>query len=516
MWYHEALFYHIYPLGLFNCPKRNNYKLEEHRILNVIPWINHIKELGFNALYIGPLFESYGHGYETTDYKKLDSRLGYNNDLKKIIDYAHKNNIRVILDGVFNHVGRDFFAFKDLKENKWNSTYLNWFSNVNFNNNNEYNDGFSYDNWGGFNLLVKLNHENIDVRNYILDVVSFWINEFDIDGIRLDAADVLNFKLMTDLRKLVDNLKPDFYLMGEVIHGDYTRWVNDKMLHSVTNYSLHKALYSGMNDNNFFEIAHTIRRNNDMKLSYLYNFLDNHDVERIYSKLNNKNYFIPVNIMLYTLPGIPSIYYGSEFAIEGKKEKGSDYSLRPSLNLGDFKNNEYNDFFKRLGKLKNESFVLSYGSYNELLLQNKIFVYDRILDNNQIIVAISNDSKDNEIIINNPIHDKYIGILYGNELIKEDNKIKINIKASSGDIYVAFGFDKVKPINIMKKDEIKEERKIVDVPNKPYESMSILELQQAILNKMAKNGNVTDYMKKTVYDNNHKQSLINWVKSFKE
>lgn len=514
MWYNEALFYHIYPLGLFNCPKENDYILDSSRILNIIPWINHIKELGFNALYLGPLLESKTHGYDTTDYKKLDSRLGTNEDLKNIIEYAHKNNIKVIFDGVFNHVGRDFFAFLDLKEKKWNSKYLNWFSNVNFNNNNEYNNGFSYDNWGGYNLLVKLNHENIDVRNYILDIVSYWINEFKIDGIRLDAADVLNFKLMGDLRKLIDDIKPDFWLMGEVIHGDYNRWVNDNMLHSVTNYSLHKALYSGMNDNNFFEIAHTVKRNIDLK--YLYNFLDNHDVERIYTKLNNKNYFIPVNIMLYTLPGIPSIYYGSEFGIEGKKEKASDYSLRPALNLDDFKDNKYNELFKRLGKIKNESMVLSYGTYKELLLQNRIFVYERLLDNNQIIIAVSNDSNDNEIIIDNPKHEKYIGILYGNEIIKNDNKIKINIKAFSGDIFVSSGYNKVKPLNINIEKEIKDERKAIDVPNKPIEEMSVIELQQLILNKMAKNGNVTDYMKKTVYDNNHKGSLINWAKSFKE
>ena len=516
MWYCEALFYHIYPLGLCDCPKENRYDEPVSRINMLYKWVDHIKEYGFNALYIGPLFESVGHGYETTNYLKLDSRLGTNSDLIKFVNYCHENNIKVVLDGVFNHVGRDFFAFKDLKLNRENSRYKDWFSNVNFYSNNEYNDNFSYDNWGGYNLLVKLNHNNKEVRDYILDSVKYWIEEFNIDGIRLDAADVLDFGFMKELRELCNNLKDDFWLMGEVIHGEYSRWANNNMLNSVTNYSLHKALYSGMNTNNFFEIAHTVKRNNDMGLTYLYNFCDNHDVERIASKINKESYFIPIIIMLYTLPGIPSIYYGSEFAILGKKEKGSDYSLRPSINLDEYKNDKFKDFFVRLGKLKNNAKALSYGSYKELILNNKYFVYERLLDNNQIIIAVSNDDKDNLVEIKNPYHDKYIGIFSGDILIKKNNVIKINIKASSGEIYVSNGYYNLKPINIEFND--KKENKIekrIDVPSKPLEELSIEELHELIIRKMENNGYIDDYMRKTVYDNNHKESLINWVKSFR-
>lgn len=208
---------------------------------------------------------------------------------------------------------------------------------MNFWGNNEYNDGFSYDNWGGYNLLAKLNLWNPEVKNYHLETVKFWVDEFDIDGIRLDAADVLDFGFMKELRSFCNGLKPDFWLMGEVIHGDYSRWANNDMLHSVTNYELHKGLYSGHNDHNYFEIAHTIKRLNgivgDKKL---YTFCDNHDVARIYSKLNNKAHMYNVAILVYTVPGIPSIYYGSEFGIPGNKENGSDWNLRPDLNLADF------------------------------------------------------------------------------------------------------------------------------------------------------------------------------------
>ena len=336
-WYDEAVFYHIYPLGLTGAPRENDYSAPVHRLNTLLPWIDHIKELGFTALYIGPLFQSVGHGYETTDYKTLDSRLGTNDDLAAFVKKCHEAGLKVIFDGVFNHTGRDFFAFRDIKEKREASAYRDWYCNVNFWGNNEYNDGFSYDNWGGYNLLVKLNQRNPAVRDYICDVIRFWVSEFDVDGIRLDAADVLDFDFMKALRRTADEAKPDFWLMGEVIHGDYSRWANENTLHSVTNYTLHKALYSGHNDHNYFEIAHTVQRTNGMVPAHikLYNFVDNHDVERIYTKLMNKAHYTPVHILLYTLPGIPSVYYGSEFGIEGRKERWSDASLRPYIDLAD-------------------------------------------------------------------------------------------------------------------------------------------------------------------------------------
>ena len=141
--------------------------------------------------------------------------------------------------------------------------------------------------------------------------IRFWISEFDIDGIRLDCANVMDFGFMQEMRTQTASMKPDFWLMGEVIHGEYGRWVNDGMLHSVTNYELHKSLYSGLNDHNFFEIAHNVRRLEAIG-TRLYTFLDNHDENRIASKLNKKAHLPLAWTLLFTLPGIPSIYYGGE------------------------------------------------------------------------------------------------------------------------------------------------------------------------------------------------------------
>ena len=543
-WYDEAIFYHIYPLGLTGAPAQNAYGEPEHRLNTLIPWIAHIKEIGCNAIYIGPLFESVGHGYETTDYKKLDSRLGTNEDLKNFVEECHKAGLRVIFDGVFNHTGRDFFAFKDIKANRENSRYKDWYCNVNFWGNNEYNDGFSYDNWGGYNLLVKLNQRNPEVQNYICDVIRFWVSEFDVDGIRLDAADVLDFGFMRLLRQTANAVKPDFWLMGEVIHGEYSRWANSETLHSVTNYSLHKALYSGHNDHNYFEIAHTVKRLNDMVGGLkLYNFVDNHDVERIYTKLVNKAHFLPVHILLYTLPGIPSIYYGSEFGIDGRKWRGGpDNEIRPALNLSDF-TDEYErnwcvDIIRRLGKVRSELTALSYGGYRELFLTTRQYAFARECDGQRVIVAVNND--DNGFRLSFPAEDGcYTGVLSGREVTVTGGRMELDLPGNSGDILVSAAgraecgepkpaIEPLKAAPVIDEQPTKEEAggdtagsseqtldRIVLQADKPYEEMTVEELQKAIYEKMKKNGPVTDRMYRDITENTHKGSLLNWVKSFR-
>lgn len=442
-WYENAVFYHIYPLGLCDAPKKNEGEAVTERLDRLFPWINHIKETGCNAIYLGPVFESVGHGYETTDYKKVDRRLGTNETLKRFVDTCHEEGIRVVLDGVFNHTGRDFFAFQDIKEKREQSAYKDWYCNVNFGGNNEYNDGFSYENWGGYNLLVKLNQRNPAVKDYICNVIKYWVEEFDIDGIRLDAADVLDFDYMKAMRRVANEVKEEFWLMGEVIHGDYGRWVNDDMLHSVTNYQLHKALFSGHNDHNYFEIAHNVKyvyNQVNGNLLKLYNFLDNHDVDRIASKVNNKDNLVPIYYLLYTLPGVPSIYYGSEFAAEGVKVNGSDDGLRPALDLDELeaqnKDSRLLEEISQLGRLRQESEVLAKGKYEELMLTNRQFAFGRIMENEAVITVVNNDEQ--EASVNVPVHVKGIlakDVFSGEELTIENGTIHITVQKNSGRIF---------------------------------------------------------------------------------
>lgn len=436
-WYDKAVFYHIYPLGLCGCAHENTGVPEEH-FDKLNEWAVHAGNIGCTAIYIGPLFESVGHGYETTDYKMVDRRLGTNDDFKKFVENCHNNGIKVVVDGVFNHTGREFFAFKDLKENRENSRYKDWYCNVNFGGNNEYNDGFSYENWGGYNLLAKLNVWNPEVKNYLFDVVRFWISEFDIDGIRLDAADVLDMGFMSELRQVTMQAKEDFWLMGEVIHGDYSRWANNDRLNSVTNYELHKGLYSGHNDHNYFEIAHTINRLNQLTQGIkLYTFTDNHDVARIHSKLNNKEHIYDVTMLLYTVPGIPSIYYGSEFAIDGNKENGSDWNLRPCLELDDFdEDTELLNLIRRLGILKKEYRELTEGTYEQLMLTNRQFAFARKCQDSAVITALNNDEQPASFELPLMYSNASVQILAGPEegaqVKVQDGKIKIQLPADRG------------------------------------------------------------------------------------
>lgn len=438
-WYDSAVFYHIYPLGLCGCSKENTGIAEAH-FDQLKQWAKHACDMGFTAIYIGPLFESVGHGYETTDYKKVDIRLGTNEDFRDFVDYCHGMGVKVVVDGVFNHVGRRFFAFEDLQKNREGSPYRDWFCNVNFGANNEYNDGFSYENWGGYNLLVKLNQRNPEVMQYLFDVIRFWIDTFDIDGIRLDAADVLDFDFMKRMRYETSRMKEDFWLMGEVIHGDYSRWVNDETLHCVTNYELHKGLYSGHNDHNYFEIAHTIRRLNDIcRGGRLYTFADNHDVERIYTKLNQKEHLKLVTLLVYTLYGIPSVYYGSEFGIEGNKEQGSDWNLRPYLDLSDFadaeKTNPVTALCARLGALKKEYPELTYGEYKELHLTNRQFAYGRALDGNCIVTALNCDDAPADMEFGVPADGNVTDLLGCSENVRYENgRISVTLPANTGTV----------------------------------------------------------------------------------
>lgn len=541
-WYDEAVFYHIYPLGMTGAPQENNYGEPVHRLNRLLPWISHIKQIGCNALYIGPLFESVGHGYETTDYKRLDSRLGTNEDLKAFVAECHRQGIRVIFDGVFNHTGRDFFAFKDIRKNREASAYKDWYCNVSFFGNNSYGDGFSYDNWGGYDLLAKLNQRNPAVKEYICDVIRFWVSEFDVDGIRLDAADVMDFDYMKALRQVANEVKADFWLMGEVIHGNYSRWANDGTLHSVTNYMLHKALYSSHNDRNYFELAHTVKYVSDMTGGRLrlYSFVDNHDVERIYTKLKNKAHFAPVHILLYTLPGIPSVYYGSEFGIEGKKERGSDASLRPELDFEDYRDalekNPCTALIAALGKIRRGTPAFYCGDYRELFLSNTHFAFERVHKGKRVIVTVNNG--DSAASMKLPCGDgaEFTGALYGEKIKAQDGFINVTVPACGGEIWLTEKIleKSLEPVlqeekkqapapDEHKAEEVKVQAVKLQAENKteaeadlsvPYEEMSVARLQQAILEKMRRNGPVTEYMLGTVLENTHRGSLLNWVRSF--
>ena len=390
----NSIFYHIYPLGFCGAQEKNDYHSPAtSSLLKISDNIEHFKKLGINAVYLGPLFESESHGYNTVDYYHVDRRLGTNDDLRNLINNFHANGINVILDAVFNHSGREFFAFKDIKNNRNNSKYTDWYLNINFSGNNHYNDGFSYEGWAGCLDLVKYNLRNPEIKEHLIQAALQWIREFDIDGLRLDAADVLDFDFMRELSARCRNEKQDFWLVGEVVHGDYSRWTRDAGLNSVTNYESHKGSWSSFNDNNFFEIAYSLNRQFGQHGIYrnipLYNFLDNHDVNRIASTLKCSEHLPLVYGLLFTMPGVPSVYYGSEFAIQGKRENGSDKQLRPTLEKLYF--SELTEWIAKLIQIRKQTPSLYSGDYKELLVASKQFAFMRTFQNENTAIVFNCD-----------------------------------------------------------------------------------------------------------------------------
>ena len=423
----DKFFYHIYPLGFCNCPKQNDFVSPRgYAFEKLTEELDKIKSLGINALYIGPIFESTAHGYDTLDYFHVDRRLGNNQSFATFCDECHNRGIAVVLDAVFNHTGRHFFAFRDLQEKGRNSQYKDWYLNVEFSRKSCFGDNFDYEGWAGCKDLVKLNLENQEVRNHLFSAVDFWIDTFKIDGLRLDAADVISKDFLDALNYHCKSKKSDFWLMGEVVHGDYNDWAKPNRLDSVTNYQIYKALWSSLNDKNFFELSYNLNREfgeNGIYKSFLpYNFLDNHDVNRIASTINNPKHLFLVWTLLFLVPGIPSIYYGSEFGINGKRNSHGDFELRPTLppfaNIPDFAkpavdSNALENVIKQFAFLRNQEIALQKGGYKGLFVSNEAFAFQRDFYKEKIIIAVNATEEGKVISLEDTFHGNFTNLLTG-------------------------------------------------------------------------------------------------------
>ncbi len=392
----ECIFYHIYPIGFCGAPRQNTNEPAVNRIKKLEKWIPHIKNLGINALYLGPVFESGFHGYDTHDFNLIDSRLGTNADFIRFCKALEANGISLILDGVFNHVGRGFFAVQDVLKNREASPYCSWISGHRFNRNNKYNDNLRYDCWAGHEMLVKLNLKSPDVKEYLLSAVDKWIEDFNISGLRLDAADCIDRDFFKELRSRTKAKKPDFWLMGEITDSDdYRVWMNNEMLDSITNYECYKWFFSCVNSKSMAEFARCMNRQFGPEGIYkdhtLYTFVDNHDVNRIVSMIDTKENLKNLYTLMYTMPGTPAVYYGSEWAMEGKKTRGNDNPLRPEIDVENppVTNKELMEHLKKLATLRQNSHALKYGSYKEVLILDETYAFARISEKETKLIFIN-------------------------------------------------------------------------------------------------------------------------------
>lgn len=395
-WFESSFMYQVYPLGLCDAPYENDGVLA-HRLRRLLDngWLDHMSKLGSDCLLLNPVFESISHGYDTTDYKKVDCRLGDNQDLVDLVDACHSRGIKVLLDGVFNHVGRDFWAFKDVQEKRWDSPYAGWFE-IDWNGNTEWDDGFSYTTWQGVPYLVKLNHSNFELNDYLAEVIRGWEHDFDIDGLRLDVAYCLDRGFLGYLRTVANELSDKrgdkFLLLGETMFGDYNQWMGDSLCDTVTNYECYKGLWSSMNSANMHEVAYALERQSGSHPWDLYtgkhliDFVDNHDVPRIATQLADKNQLKPLYGLLFGMAGVPCVYYGSEWGIEGEQKFG-DHELRPALEEPEW--NELTDWISELAKARSVSKAIIWGSYEQLQVTPQQLVFRRCFEDERVIVAVN-------------------------------------------------------------------------------------------------------------------------------
>jgi len=341
-WAQEAVFYAIYPLGAFKAPFENDLVSPPvPRLAEIRKQYDHLEKLGVTAVYFSPLFESETHGYDTVDYFQIDRRLGDIQLFREIVSELHARGIRVVLDGVFNHTGRKHKAFQEMQQKgPALSDYSNWYSIgacpddyegwcvVDYGERNSgfwAGSGFAYDCWEGHPQLPRLNHAEQSVRNYIFEVARFWLQDVGVDGWRLDVAHEISPDFWREFRQVCMAVKPDCLLVGEMIHGNYRGWVGPDRLHSGTNYQLSRSLWSCLVEDNYDEMFTALQRESKLYGGMtLLNFVSNHDVIRLASVVKRPEHCILATAALLTLHGIPCIYYGDEYGVEGIPGQGID------------------------------------------------------------------------------------------------------------------------------------------------------------------------------------------------
>ena len=326
--------YHLHTLGAAGAPSTNDDVFGAaptgHGLDGLQLWLDHVAALGCGGVLLTPIFVSSSHGYDTVDALRIDQRLGDEAAFDRFVDACRHRDLEVVLDGVFNHVGRAFPRFTDVVENGRGSPFRDWF-HLDFERDDG--DGFGYRMFEGHPSLVTLNHDNPEVLDWCVEVATAWLAR-GAAGWRFDAAYAMPRAFLGQLSQRIREAFPDAFLFGEMIHGDYAAFVRDAGLDSVTQYELHKAIWSSLRDRNFFELAWALRRHEEFASAFPpVTFAGNHDVTRLASQLTELGHVAHAATVVATVPGLPCVYYGDEFGWTGIKEhrEGGDDAIRPPL-----------------------------------------------------------------------------------------------------------------------------------------------------------------------------------------
>ncbi|GJE58137.1 Neopullulanase [Methylobacterium trifolii] len=332
-WIEHAVWWQVFPLGFVGAEPEGRPGLAPvHRLGQLHPWLDYAVELGASGLALGPVCSASTHGYDTVDHFRIDPRLGDEADFDALIAAARARGLRVLLDGVFNHVGRDFPAFARVLHEGPQAPKASWFK-LSWPRGRTPGTEPDYHCFEGHRQLVTLNHDEPQVADYVARVMEHWL-ERGADGWRLDAAYAVPRRFWAEVLGRVRAAHPDAYVVGEVIHGDYAGIVAETGMDAVTQYELWKAVWSALNDRNLHELAHALERHNGFLDAFVpLTFVGNHDVTRIASQLKDERHLPHALAVLFTCGGTPSIYAGDEQAFRGVKEHraGGDDAIRPAF-----------------------------------------------------------------------------------------------------------------------------------------------------------------------------------------
>jgi cyclomaltodextrinase / maltogenic alpha-amylase / neopullulanase len=397
-WIDHALFWHIYPLGFVGA-ERSVISGDEvrHRLDHIVDWLNYAVRLGASGLLLGPVCVSSTHGYDTIDHFRIDPRLGDEADFHRLIAEARRRGLHVVLDGVFNHVGRDFPRFRAALAKGANSAEAAWFCPL---GGRDLSGEPAFATFEGHPGLITLNHDNPEVSDYVIQVMSHWLDR-GISGWRLDAAYAVPCRFWADVLAKVKSRHPRAYLFGEVIHGDYAAFVRDSGVDAVTQYELWKAIWSALNDRNLFELAWALDRHNRYLETFTpLTFVGNHDVTRLASKLDDERHIPHALAILLTVGGTPCIYAGDEQAFRGIKEQraGGDDAIRPAFpanaeQLPSDGRNIYRLHQDLIGLRRRHSWLVRARS-RIVHLENRHMVMSVEADGNRLLVALNLDDRD--------------------------------------------------------------------------------------------------------------------------
>lgn len=319
----HVIWWHVYPLGFVGADTSGADRTPGAGFDRLSNWLDYAVELGVNGLALGPVFTSGSHGYDTTDYFEIDPRLGDEAGFRRLVSAARERGLRVLLDGVFNHVGRGFPGVEEAASGR-GGPRDGWFRR-------DRDGGLAT--FEGHAKLVALNHDEPEVAAFVGSVLQHWL-DVGVDGWRLDAAYAVSPAFWTAVLPTVVQSHPDAYFVGEVLHGDYTDYVQRSGLDAVTQYELWKAIWSALDSRNFFELDWALRRHNDLLASFVpYTFVGNHDVTRLASMISDARHHPHAVALLMVLGGTPSVYYGDEQGLRAVKEDrmGGDDAIRPTF-----------------------------------------------------------------------------------------------------------------------------------------------------------------------------------------